>query len=873
LWDISATLNAGAQTGNAIPLAGPIDASDGLMFSPDGTRLVTVTPVNLPRIWDLRTANELVSFPGHTDYTSFAFLSADGKRLISTSDDGTARIWNAFTGEELLKLEHASWVWTAAFSPDGTRAATVSGSDAFVWDAATGEKLFTLRGHANDLFAVAFSPDGTRLVTGGEDRKVKVWDASSGRELFALPGHAGAIYSLAFTPDGTRLASGSDDGMIHIWDMTSGGEALALSASSMSSISLTSDGTRLAAIVDGAALIWDAADGKQLQRFASPDKMNAARLRPDGKILATADAASNVTLWDAASGAPLFIWPAHSARINALAFSPDGVRLVTASADFKARVWDVSDAQNPQLLTTLELSADVNAVAFNADGSLLLVGLNNGIARLRDFSSNTDLVILRGHADSISAVAFSLDGSMLATASLDGTAKIWDAKTGEELFTLAGHTDAATGVAFSPDAKRVATVGRDGGAKLWDASTGQEALALPGDNAALTGVAFSPDGKRLVVSGEGGARGYLLHVDDLAALARTRVTRPLSVEECQEYLHGVSSACAQPFAAPTLTPLPPTANGRICQVTNMGGLYDNYFNSMIFKGLQDSSALYGWDATALQSASAADFEKNLQALVDADCKLIVSPLALFEQTQGVAQDHPDEKFMMMDFVYDAPVDNIWNQVYAADQAAFLAGYVAASVTKTGKVGVFGGVDIPQVTGFMDGFALGVDYYNQKNGTIVEVLGWDARKHEGLFVGGFCCTTEGRRLARQLLDAGADVILPVAGHSVGWGAGAEVYEYGNAWLIGVDNDWVVPFPEFESIIITSIEKRFDVSIVLASNAIAEGKFTGGIHVGTLETEEVRLAPFHQLESLISEQVKADLEQIMSGIITGKIQTRP
>jgi hypothetical protein len=92
LWDISAALNAGAQTGNAIPLAGPIDAGDGLMFSPDGMRLVTVTPVNMPRIWDLRTAEELVSFPGHTDYTSFAFFSADGKRLLSTSDDGTARV-------------------------------------------------------------------------------------------------------------------------------------------------------------------------------------------------------------------------------------------------------------------------------------------------------------------------------------------------------------------------------------------------------------------------------------------------------------------------------------------------------------------------------------------------------------------------------------------------------------------------------------------------------------------------------------------------------------------------------------------------------------------------------------------------------------
>jgi basic membrane protein A len=210
---------------------------------------------------------------------------------------------------------------------------------------------------------------------------------------------------------------------------------------------------------------------------------------------------------------------------------------------------------------------------------------------------------------------------------------------------------------------------------------------------------------------------------------------------------------------------------------------------------------------------------------------------------------------------------------ATDQAAFLAGYVAASVTKTGKVGVFGGVDIPSVTDFMDGFALGVAYYNEKNITGVEVLGWDVEKHEGLFVGEYCCAAERRQLTQQLLDEGADIILPVAGMNIGPGAANAVQTHGNAYIISVDTDWTVTNPEYVNVVITSIIKNYDVNVMQAVKAIEENTFSGGTHVGTLETGEVGIAPFHQFDSRISAKVKTDLEQIKADIISGKIKTKP
>jgi basic membrane protein A len=246
---------------------------------------------------------------------------------------------------------------------------------------------------------------------------------------------------------------------------------------------------------------------------------------------------------------------------------------------------------------------------------------------------------------------------------------------------------------------------------------------------------------------------------------------------------------------------------------------------------------------------------------------------LVEEVFSAASLNQQQRYMLIDFAPDEPLDNLWTQAYATDQAAFLAGYLAGSVSKTGRVGVFGGVDIPQVTDFMDGFALGVAYYNERNGANVQVIGWDVKSHLGLFAGGFCCSTEGRQLARQLLDQGADVILSVAGSGPGWGAAAEVQEHGDSWFIGVDTDWSLTAPEFKDIILTSIEKRFDVSVVRVAREIDDGTFTGGIHVGTLETGEVGLSPFQTLNSVISYQVIADLEQIEAAIIAGEIKTRP
>lgn len=343
------------------------------------------------------------------------------------------------------------------------------------------------------------------------------------------------------------------------------------------------------------------------------------------------------------------------------------------------------------------------------------------------------------------------------------------------------------------------------------------------------------------------------------------------------------AATEPPAAAPTEAPTeaaqpaePPAATGqlgRICQVTDVGGIDDKSFNQTAWAGAQRVAAEFNAEARYLESQQQTDYEKNLQEFLKSDCDLIVTVgFLLGDATKAAAEANPDQKFQILDFAYDPPIPNVWGQVYATDQGAFLAGYVAAAVSKTGKVGTFGGINIPPVTDFMIGFELGVKYYNEKNNANVQVLGWDTAKGDGLFTGNFESTDDGRRLGETLMDEGADVIMPVAG-PVGLGTAAAIKERGNAYLIGVDSDWYESAPEYKEVVLTSVLKRLDVSVFEAAKAVADGTFTGGTKVASLANDGVGIAPFHDLDAIVPQQVKDDLPGIIKDIVDGKIKTKP
>jgi WD40 repeat protein/transcriptional regulator with XRE-family HTH domain len=546
IWD--------ALTGEQLlALKGHSDEVYHIEFSPDGSRLVTVSIDGKAIIWDVLTGAELLSLSeGDGTALYWVVFSPDGSRIaVANHDDERVSIWDVGTGEMLLALPHQNTqVDSVSYSPDGSRIVTTSNDQTVrIWDANNGEELLRLYGYTINVTNAAYSPDGTRIATVVLDSQIKIWDANTGQELLTLAGHSRDILTVVFSPDGAHVVTASRDGTAKVWNVAPSREFLTLVngpviSSSGAAVAYSLDGTRLAvAYSDPTAKVWDLTTGKLLLNLAGHTKgVNFIAYSFDGTRIATASNDGSARVWDAGTGREVLNLSDHEDVVVGVAFSPDGSRIATASRDLTARVWD---SRSGELLLTLVGHKNwLTNVIFSSDGSRIAtfgtesVGASyDRIGIVWDAVTGKELFSVKGHTDGIHQGVFSPDGKRLATASYDGTARVWDAVTGKELFTLSGHDGNVFSVGFSPDGKTIATASGDKTVKLWDVLTGKELLTLHAPEG-LTNVAFSPDGSQLAVaSRDGTARIYLLKIEDLMALAKSRLTRSLTTEECQQYLH------------------------------------------------------------------------------------------------------------------------------------------------------------------------------------------------------------------------------------------------------------------------------------------------------------------------------------------------
>jgi len=332
--------------------------------------------------------------------------------------------------------------------------------------------------------------------------------------------------------------------------------------------------------------------------------------------------------------------------------------------------------------------------------------------------------------------------------------------------------------------------------------------------------------------------------------------------------------------ATTTTTLPPPPPGKevlACQVSDTGGIDDKSFNETAWKGaLEAQDQLEGVTVEFLESQAATDFRPNIDSFINKGCDVIITVGFLLEaDTAAAARDNPDQKFAIIDAApnafswsdADGNYDPAWYVnvrpiTFQTDEAAFLAGYMAAGVSSTGVVGTFGGLNIPTVTIFMDGFLKGVNHYNSVKGTSVAVLGWDGS--EGLFTNNFESLDDGRTFAQNLVDEGADVLLPVAG-PVGLGSAALCQETGSCAIIGVDADQTLTAPEYTSVFATSVMKLMDVAVYNTINNVLVLDTIGNPFVGTLENQGVGLAPFHDFESVVPAELSSEMDAIRDAII--------
>ncbi len=365
---------------------------------PDGKRGVTTCDDGRLRLWDLQTATQIAAMGDQDDTLHFVHVSPDGRQAVTTNSvTRKVRLWDLVNereisdpkrpGEPVLDFARlGGLVWTAIFTPEGSRILSVGGNDARIWEVGSDEPIMSFSPHGA-VASAGYSPDGRLIATASWDSSAKIWDAETGAPLRKLAGgHEGYINSVMFSPDGQTVLTASDDGTARFWDAASG-----------------------------------KLRGGPLQGHTSA--VRRAVFSADGRLVATASDDRTARIWDAASGQLLHTLKGHAWAVLDAAFSCDGRTVVTGSEDNRANLYRT---ETGDLLRTLEgHTAAVTSVAFSPDGSRVLTGSRDHSVKLWDAQSGKEILTLRGHDQEVTSVAFAPDGRSALSASRDGTAILW----------------------------------------------------------------------------------------------------------------------------------------------------------------------------------------------------------------------------------------------------------------------------------------------------------------------------------------------------------------------------------------------------------------------------------------------------------------
>ncbi len=343
------------------------------------------------------------------------------------------------------------------------------------------------------------------------------------------------------------------------------------------------------------------------------------------------------------------------------------------------------------------------------------------------------------------------------------------------------------------------------------------------------------------------------------------------------------------FAAATLAvgvaPAATAANAtKACLALDTGGVDDKSFNASAWAGAQ-AAAKANSNVTVkyLAATTDADYAPNIKKLIDEKCNLIIGVGFLINGAiVEAAKANPTVHFAIVDqdgedhgadgSVYPGKkFANLKPIQFSTNESAFQAGYVAAGVSKTGKVATYGGLNIPPVTIFMDGFAKGVAHYNKVKGKSVTVLGWDTKKADGTFVGGFSDSAKALQISKNFEQQGADIIFPVAG-GLGGATAANSIASKKSYVIWVDTDGYKAAPQYKKVLLTSVVKGVDTSVKAVIADEAAGKFSSTGYNGNLKNKGTYLASYHDLVKVVPAALRSEVTKLGTAIINGKVSVK-
>jgi WD40 repeat protein/DNA-binding SARP family transcriptional activator len=567
-----------------------VDVND-VAFSPDGSMLATGGDDGAARTWDPATGELLLEIPGDGEAWHPSWHPDGSVVGVVWTTEGRVALVDSATGDPVRDIDGLDDPWAISFSADGQLLGVSDwGTGVRIFDTATGTEVATLDGHT-EVHEVVWSPDGRWIATGSADTNVRIWDARTYEPRFTLHGHADDVNGVAWSPDSQRLISGSDDGSATVWDVSSTGarEEIRLSTSDLRGVlgvAFSPDGGRaMVSDMQGSAVqVFDlsrSGDGEVAAFAAREDVDNVVAFAGDGDVLvATAAEEGTAVVWDVPSGGSEHVIGPHDGTVSAVAVAPTSDLVTTAGGTTV-----ITSTRDGEVRSRLTTDTRVEAIAWDPGGSTLAIAAEDAPVRLVDRGGDEVATVRWGDGHAARRVAFSPDGrflgavrsrtsrsdpddpqvriwdaagdavvatlptqaedlafdptgSTVATAGPTGAIELWDVATGRLLDTFAGHRGAAISLAFSPDGSRLVSGGADATVRVWDVEAGVPTVTLRGHDSLVSSVAFDPDGDRVVSADVAGAvRVWAVDLDDLIGIARAKLTRTLTDEECRQFLH------------------------------------------------------------------------------------------------------------------------------------------------------------------------------------------------------------------------------------------------------------------------------------------------------------------------------------------------